>query len=514
MVAIGAPGNDGSGNDAGHVRVYSFNSGTMMWEQKGQDIDGEAEGDQSGASVSLSSDGTMVAIGATSNDGSGSDAGHVRVYSFNSGTMMWEQKGQDIDGEAADDRSGTSVSLSSDGTMMAIGALGNDGSGSDAGHVRVYSFNSGTMRWEQKGQDIDGEAAGDFLGFSVSLSSDGTMMAIGAPSNDGSGNGAGHVRVYSFNSGTMRWEQKGQDIDGEAAGDFLGFSVSLSSDGTMMAIGAPSNDGSGNGAGHVRVYSFNNGTMRWEQKGQDVDGEAVGDFSGASVSLSSDGTMVAIGAPENDGSGARAGHVRVYSFCTIMGISATTPTCNGNDATFNVAFSASGGTGTIEVLDGTTVVGSGASSPIAVTIAGPTTVSSKTLTVRYQNNTACSGTVNVNIPFCKTPGIADPCSCEDPLKKRTSNGLITHFHDVLTVSGAANTAVVLVTGGANFLDNNLVQIANNTPLGNIPADGSDLTYDFFHASGASGSIVLSVGGTTLAPLAISVCDAAVCSTVK
>ena len=71
------------------------------------------------------------------------------------------QKGQDIDGEAANDRSGTSVSLSSDGTMVAIGAPGNDGSGNDAGHVRVYSFNSGTMMWEQKGQDIDDEAAND-----------------------------------------------------------------------------------------------------------------------------------------------------------------------------------------------------------------------------------------------------------------------------------------------------------------------------------------------------------------
>jgi hypothetical protein len=36
--------------------------------------------DQSGSSVSLSSDGSTVAIGATKNDGNGSDAGHVRIY--------------------------------------------------------------------------------------------------------------------------------------------------------------------------------------------------------------------------------------------------------------------------------------------------------------------------------------------------------------------------------------------------------------------------------------------------
>ena len=49
---------------------------------------------------------------------------------------------------------------------------------------------SGT--WTQVGDDIDGEAANDRSGYSVSMSSDGTRVAIGAPSND-----AGHVRVYA-----------------------------------------------------------------------------------------------------------------------------------------------------------------------------------------------------------------------------------------------------------------------------------------------------------------------------
>ena len=86
-------------------------------------------------SVSLSSDGTTVAIGATGNDGNGNNAGHVRIYEYSSGS--WTQLGADIDGEAADDNSGMSVSLSSDGTTVAIGATGNDGNGNDAGHLRV-----------------------------------------------------------------------------------------------------------------------------------------------------------------------------------------------------------------------------------------------------------------------------------------------------------------------------------------------------------------------------------------
>ena len=102
------------------------------------DIDGEAAGDQSGFSVALSSDGTRVAIGAPCNDGNGSSAGHVRVYEYSGGG--WAQLGTDIDGEAADDQSGFSVALSSDGTRVAIGALLNDGNGSSAGHVRVYEY--------------------------------------------------------------------------------------------------------------------------------------------------------------------------------------------------------------------------------------------------------------------------------------------------------------------------------------------------------------------------------------
>ncbi len=188
----------------------------------GEDIDGEAEGDQSGYSVSLSSDRSIVAIGALYNDGTGSNAGHVRVYKNISGTRT--QVGADIDGEAADDYSGSSVSLSSDGSTVAIGAVGNDGTGSNAGHVRVYKNISGT--WTQVGADIDGEAADDESGYSVSLSSDGSTMAIGAIGNDGTGSNAGHVRVYKNISGT--WTQVGADIDGEAANDESGGSVSLS----------------------------------------------------------------------------------------------------------------------------------------------------------------------------------------------------------------------------------------------------------------------------------------------
>ena len=282
------------------------------WVKLGQDIDGEAEQDGSGGSVSLSSDGKIVAIGATGNDDNGNKSGHVRVYQYN-GVSTWVQLGQDIDGEAANDSSGVSVSLSSDGKIVAIGATGNDDNGNKSGHVRVYEYN-GVDTWVKLGQDIDGEAAVDQSGHSVSLSSDGKTVAIGAIGNDDNGNGSGHVRVYEYNADTTIWEQMGQDIDGEAVNDQSGTSVSLSNDGTIVAIGAIGNDGdNGVDSGHVRVYEYN-GVDTWVQLGLDIDGESASDFSGKSVSLSSDGKIVAIGADFNDGNGSVSGHVRVYEY--------------------------------------------------------------------------------------------------------------------------------------------------------------------------------------------------------
>ena len=54
--------------------------------------------------------------------------------------LSWKQLGQDIDGEAADDKSGRSVSLSGDGRILAIGANRNAGNSNNSGRVRVYHY--------------------------------------------------------------------------------------------------------------------------------------------------------------------------------------------------------------------------------------------------------------------------------------------------------------------------------------------------------------------------------------
>ena len=298
-VAIGAPYNDGGGTNAGSVRIFQWNG--SAWIQKGNDIDGEAVGDYAGIAVSMP-DANTVAVGALYNDGGGANAGHVRIYQWNG--SAWVQKGSDIDGEAAGDQAGVSVSMP-DANTIAVGAYLNDGNGIDAGHVRIFQWDGSA--WVQKGSDIDGEAAGDRAGVSVSMP-DANTVAIGAYFNDGNGMNSGHVRIYQWNGSA--WVQKGSDIDGENAADYAGVAVTMP-DANTVAIGAPNNDGSGTDAGHVRIYQWNGSA--WVQKGSDIDGEATGDQAGISVNMP-DVNTVAVGAYLNDGNGINAGQVRIFQW--------------------------------------------------------------------------------------------------------------------------------------------------------------------------------------------------------
>lgn len=305
IIAIGACLNDDNGEKAGHVRIFKIQD--SIWTQIGSDIDGETEGDLSGYSVSLSSDGKVVAIGAPEKDEVYFRMGQVRV--FKNINNDWIQVGNDILGEACHNTSGTRICLNSNGSVVAVGATRNHDNGVNAGHVRVYKFKKN--EWRQIGSDIDGEAAEDKSSSSLSISSDGKIIAIGASENDGNGDHSGHVRVYKFKKG--KWLQFGNDIDGETERDASGCSLSLSSDGSIVAIGAYANRGEDKvltARGHVRVYKNVKGN--WIQVGNDINGENENDWSGTAVSLSSDGSIVAIGASFNSGNGYRTGHTRVF----------------------------------------------------------------------------------------------------------------------------------------------------------------------------------------------------------
>jgi len=303
VLAVGVHGDDENGSAAGQVRIYEYNNDE--WNQVGLNINGEAAGDKSGSSISVSDDGKTIAIGAYGNDGNGTNAGHTRIFKYISNA--WTQLGSDIDGDAQI-ISGTSVSLSGDGTRVIIGSPGVATAPYQRGKVRIYEYSSGS--WSQLGADINGEAEGDHCGQSVSISSDGTIVAIGAYLNDGNGLDSGHTRVFSY-SGTS-WNQLGNDINGEASEDYFGRSVSLSGDGTILAVGAYGNDGNGSSAGHVRVFKYTNDS--WVQQGDDIEGDEAGAHSGTSVDLSEDGTVVSIGSPHNDDGGTSSGNSRVFQF--------------------------------------------------------------------------------------------------------------------------------------------------------------------------------------------------------
>ncbi len=301
----GATNNSDGGFLGGQVQVYEWNG--TNWIQKGNDINGGAN-DRLGFSVAINGSGDTIAVGST---GYSSNTGKVSVYEWDGSN--WIMIGASVIGEVSGDGFGASVSLSNNGTILAVGAPNNDGNGTNAGHVRVFEWD-GTS-WTQKGADIDGKNASNYSGFSNSLSSNGNILAIGSYGNSDFATGAGHVRVFEWNGTT--WTQKGTDLQGEAAQDKFGRSVSLNNSGNILAAGTNENDGNGSDAGHVRIFLWN-GTA-WIQQGNDIDGEAADDHSGFSISLSKNSNRVAIGAFGNDDGGSDAGHARVYSIDGIVG---------------------------------------------------------------------------------------------------------------------------------------------------------------------------------------------------
>jgi hypothetical protein len=206
----------------------------------------------------------------------------------------------DLEGEAAGDLFGSSLALSADGRRIVIGAPMNDGSGNGSGHARVFERSG--ARWMQLGADIDGEAVTDRFGGAVAISDDGTRIAVGSYQNDGGGNSSGHVRVFGYQAGA--WTQVGGDIDG-TAGDGAGWAVAMSASGHRVVVGGP---GVGSISGDVRVYELMAGA--WVQLGATFTDR---NELGAAVAISDDGSRIALSLPSAAGI-SRAGTVRVYDW--------------------------------------------------------------------------------------------------------------------------------------------------------------------------------------------------------
>jgi hypothetical protein len=296
IVAMGSNFNQNGGAAAGQVRVFEW--ANNAWTQIGADLNGETGGDQTGQAVSLSSAGSIVAIGEPFNNDLGYTSGQVRV--FQNVNNQWSQIGQDLYGESALAGAGTSLDLSDDGTIVAFGAPNTPAGGLSTfvGKVKVLELQNNN--WVQRGSDIEGDGLVIKFGQSVSLSADGNIIAIGQTGDPTDGD-TGRVKIYEYTNN--QWVQKGSTIFGNEENDEFGNRVSLSSPGNTLAIGTYAK-------GNVKVFDFISGD--WVQIGNTITGESAGDAFGCSVSLSGNGSIIAIGARFNNLDGAQAGRAYVF----------------------------------------------------------------------------------------------------------------------------------------------------------------------------------------------------------
>eukprot|EP00588_Corethron_pennatum_P011541 CAMPEP_0194271966 /NCGR_PEP_ID=MMETSP0169-20130528/5649_1 /TAXON_ID=218684 /ORGANISM="Corethron pennatum, Strain L29A3" /LENGTH=872 /DNA_ID=CAMNT_0039014491 /DNA_START=138 /DNA_END=2753 /DNA_ORIENTATION=+ len=287
------------GSFGGEVNVYTLLNGTY-WFPMGSQLLGEDKLDEFGKSLSLSRDGKRLAVGAYLNDGGGTNSGHVRVFEFKEDYKDWIQLGADIDGEADLDYSGSSVSLSGDGNIVAVGAYGNDGASgtrTNSGQTKIYGLFRNV--WYQIGKDIVGEYNGDFFGSTVSLSLSGRIVAIGAILHDGKGDASGAVYIYHHTNTDWKMVDK---ISGEKGGDLFGSSISISSNGLRLAVGSYHHDGEDR-SGPVKVYEYNRQRRKYLRLGSEVfvSGDTYGVFSNTKISISGNGNMIAFGSGISEG---------------------------------------------------------------------------------------------------------------------------------------------------------------------------------------------------------------------
>ena len=281
---------------------------SVIWPQIGSNINGDYPDDLFGNSISLSDDGTIVAIGATwYDDGSiaftaatnlVTIAGHN--YSYNDEISFAGITGGIGlgDGEKYYVVNVTTntfqLSLTQGPTIMTFGPDGT----ADGG----WTFTADTNLVTKNGH---GYIYGDEIAFSNVSSglsytiTNGTVyyvinpttntfqLSSSAPSalsiipilGDGSAtttvtvdsdnqSNKGSVQIWKNTAGT--WGQLGSTIVGENYRDKFGQSVALNAAGTRVASGARGAV-NGNGLGRVRVFEYNVGTTTWDLLGNNID---------------------------------------------------------------------------------------------------------------------------------------------------------------------------------------------------------------------------------------------------
>lgn len=302
IIVVGAPLNDDNGNHSGQVKV--FKEEANLWQQLGNDINGDLSGDQLGSIVSINNDGNIIAVGIPhASETSTSNRGKVEVYKYKDNE--WIQLGTDIIGLSLSDNYGSNLDLNGKGDLLVVSGkdLANEG------HVETYKFINNS--WIKLGGSLLGEARTDHFGTSISLNDSGNILAVGATHNNGDNQSLiGNARIYR-NNGTD-WIQIGEDIDGNEDSDRLGYSIDLNNEGTIVAVGITKNNEKDVISGQVKI--FKNVGEQWVQLGQSINGDNYGDELGSALCLNNEGNVIAVGSLEKSGNVTKAGYVKIFKY--------------------------------------------------------------------------------------------------------------------------------------------------------------------------------------------------------
>jgi hypothetical protein len=295
LLAVGAKGYPGGG-DNGAVFTYACDAGLCGTYRMLQGP-GSTAGDYFGCSVSLAADGRLLAVGAS---GVASFAGAVYMYTcvIASGTCTFASTQVASDG-AANFNFGTNVAVSGDGGLLAVGATGSATGGA------VYAFmcgGTGTCGNQRKITAIGGGVGSDAFGGAVALSGDGSWLAVGAIGRTGF---RGIVFVYRCSGSTCLGNQSLTDASG-VANSYFGTSLAFSSDGATLAVGSP---GGSSANASVSTYACVVGSPLWTQRRIASPGPSRDSFGG-SLAFTTDGSTLLVGA---DGPSSAVGKVYTYS---------------------------------------------------------------------------------------------------------------------------------------------------------------------------------------------------------
>lgn len=205
---------------------------------------------QWGTSMITNIDGSILVVADQQNFENGVLAGAAYIYTKNAqNEYIFKQKITGSNGITM----GTSIDMTDDGSIIILGAAGDNTVGLNAGSVLIYTGNINN-NWTLK-QKITGENSNDIFGRSVSINKEGTVFIVGADGDSQNGGGAGASFVFTGSS-QNGWQLK-QKLTGRALGGF-GWRVRANDNGNVLMMSAPS-DRSGPVflAGAVFIYTGN-----------------------------------------------------------------------------------------------------------------------------------------------------------------------------------------------------------------------------------------------------------------